>query len=235
MQCAHDAGVGAPFVPARSVLLRTLSSRRSVSASWSIGGRAARYPMQTTSPAFPTSSTSSDAVALGEGEQALGFGVVIGACHRSSRCLSVQTGVTSPPGRPATRRARSASPNLSRSPMSRRDGTRDVGEGTNHQPRQRLTQDPAPILVAAQHQPLRAPLPMRPAQLADCRLRLRRDLPRMGMHVMAAIRQARRPLVSVAAQPGMDALAAHPALFGDLGHRNPGQYLQHGPVSGQKQ
>ena len=72
---------------------------------------------------------------------------------------------------------------------------------------------------------------MRPAQLADHRLQLRRDLPRMGMHLMAAIRQARRALDPVADQPGMHALAAHPVPIGHLGHRNPGQHFQHRPVS----
>ena len=53
----------------------------------------------------------------------------------------------------------------------------------------------------------------------------------MGMDLVAAVRQARRPLAPVAAQPGMHALAAHPVPFGDLGHRNPGHDFQHGPVS----
>ena len=82
-----------------------------------------------------------------------------------------------------------------------------------------------------EHQPFRTPLAMRPAQLAHRRLQLRRDLPRMGMDLMAAVFQARRPLVPVPAQPGMHALTAHPVPIGDLGHRNPGQHFQHGPVS----
>jgi hypothetical protein len=38
-------------------------------------------------------------------------------------------------------------------------------------------------------------------------------------------------LIPVAHQPGMDALAAYPVPFGDLGHRNPGQHFQHRQVS----
>ena len=53
----------------------------------------------------------------------------------------------------------------------------------------------------------------------------------MGMDLMAAVLQTRRALVPVAAQPGVHALAAYPVPFGDLGHRNPGQHFQHGPVS----
>ena len=46
-----------------------------------------------------------------------------------------------------------------------------------------------------EHQPLRAPFPVCPAQLADRRLQLSRDLPRMGMHFMAPVSQAGRPLI----------------------------------------
>jgi hypothetical protein len=48
---------------------------------------------------------------------------------------------------------------------------------------------------------------------------------------MAAVLQALRPLVPVAAQPGVHALTAYPVPAGDLGHRNPGHDFQHGPVS----
>jgi len=82
-----------------------------------------------------------------------------------------------------------------------------------------------------EHQPLRPPLAVRPAQLADRRLQLGRDLPRMSMDLVAAVFQARRSFVPVAHQPGMHALTAYPVPIGDLGHRNPGQHFQHGPVS----
>ena len=51
------------------------------------------------------------------------------------------------------------------------------------------------------------------------------------MDPMAAVRQTRRALTPIAAQPGMHALAAHPVPPGDLDHRNPGQHFQHRPVS----
>ena len=51
------------------------------------------------------------------------------------------------------------------------------------------------------------------------------------MHLVTAVRQTRRALIAVAAQPRMHALTADPVAAGYLGHWNPGPDFQDGPVS----
>lgn len=75
--------------------------------------------------------------------------------------------------------------------------------------------------VHLEHQPLRTPLRVSTAQLADRRLHLGRDLPRVLTDPVAAVRQARWSLVPVAAQPGTQALSADSVPFGYLGYRDP--------------
>jgi hypothetical protein len=72
---------------------------------------------------------------------------------------------------------------------------------------------------------------MRAAQLADRRLLIWRDLPRMLMNLVTAIRQAGWSLSPVPAQPGMYALAADSVPVGDFGHRHSGDDFEYSPVS----
>jgi hypothetical protein len=85
--------------------------------------------------------------------------------------------------------------------------------------------------VHLEDKPFRPPLRVSAAQLADRGLNTGGDLPRMLPDLVAALCQSGRPLVLVAAQPGMHALAAHSVSLGDFGHRSPGLDFEDGPVS----
>ena len=84
--------------------------------------------------------------------------------------------------------------------------------------------------IHLEHQPLGTPPPMSPAQLADNRLQLGRDLPLMRVHLMAAISQAERPFLPVTAQPGVHALAADTKALSNLSRRRSHHHFQHRPV-----
>ena len=89
-------------------------------------------------------------------------------------------------------------------------------------------------IAAAVHledQAARPPAAVGPAQLANQRLSLRRDPPRMLSGRVGPVSQAIQALSPVPGQPAMHGLPGNAVTLGDLDDRSPGQDLHNGAVS----
>jgi hypothetical protein len=89
-------------------------------------------------------------------------------------------------------------------------------------------------ITAAAHledQAARPPAEVGPAQLANQRLSLRRDPPRVLSGRVRPVSQAIQTLSPVPGKPTVHGLPGHTVSFGDLDNRSPGQDLHNGAVS----
>ena len=80
-------------------------------------------------------------------------------------------------------------------------------------------------------QAARSPPAMRPSQVANYRLHLGADPPRMRLRRMRPVSQPVKTALAVTGHPPVHRLAGHPEALGDLSYRDAIQDLQHGLVS----